>query len=421
MKFVHGTSVDLDGKKFELFDYVYDNDKQTSSLDNIGSGLDAEGAGIYTFVGDSEDNINNAKTYVKTKDSAYVYILNVDIEEEDLLNNRDIEEIGFEDWLVVVEDFMDRVRKSKGFDKNKFDEIVVGLEESWDQDQRFSAEQLNTIFKTAGLKIEFDEYQDQSEFNNFYDWQDSVEELYTMSEPFSIVQEAGGAESVLEYALNKSDTLWEGLKNVWEQFAVNVNGTKVDTYNKTFHSVVMDHLSDYQLTCAVVNDGRFAVIFDVDAIEIEKKIDLNKKVERVMSEKMQDQLTNLYNAGYERGHMDTIRDDYTHLSSAEKTKENKDKIIDGIDNFEELLDGLDGSKAENEEKLLYLFNIGYVSGHQDTVESCYRLIQENEKCSYHKDEVLELIDDLNIETKDVKVIIDKPTQSKTVEKKRKPS
>ena len=45
--------------------------------------------------------------------------------------------------------------------------------------------------------------------------------------------------------------------------------------------------------------------------------------------------------------------------------------------------------------LVYIYNVGYLSGHHGTVEGCFIDIHQSDMATYHEDEVEELLDDLN--------------------------
>lgn len=48
----------------------------------------------------------------------------------------------------------------------------------------------------------------------------------------------------------------------------------------------------------------------------------------------------------------------------------------------------------SKELLINLYNLGYHSGHHDTVEACYTDIFPQDMKTFHADEVIEIIEDL---------------------------
>ena len=49
--------------------------------------------------------------------------------------------------------------------------------------------------------------------------------------------------------------------------------------------------------------------------------------------------------------------------------------------------------SQNEE-LVYFYNLGYRSGHEDTVEACYTDILTEDMLNIHREEVNEIVDEL---------------------------
>lgn len=275
MIFIHGSPSEINGG-FKLFDYIYDTNTQKSNIPEINSGLDAEGIGIYAFIGDSQESIDSTAPYVNG--DGYIYHLTIESDYiEKPLNERGVDEISIEEWESVIRSFIKDVRFMEGYDEDTFLDVLNNLEEEWDDENKLTLDDLNKLFKTAGLKIELTEYQDQNEFDNFDDWRMAMEELYYSEEPFWQINESGGIENVLDYAINKSDNLWDVIKNIGEQFAVMNNGGIVKSYNRTFHRNVMNQLEHYNLNYAVSNNGKFAIIFDVDSISIQKVLKVKKE------------------------------------------------------------------------------------------------------------------------------------------------
>ena len=290
MNFVHGSKnlINLD-LGFILFDYNYCLIEEEANNKFINSGLDVEGIGIYCLNGYTEENISNSISYASN--DGYSYILSIDdFNEEDFLNYREPDEIPIERWIEAIESFIDDVRNQKGFNFDYFEDMLRNIESfqinsnKWSEKNKLDHNEINKILKSNGLSFVVDDELSQHSFNNFDDWIDAMRETFYMEEPFSNIFETDTIESLLEYSIDRSDNLWDTLKNVGESFATISRGNSFDCYNKTFHKRISHHLEDYKLKAGLANNDRFVVIFDVDSINIEKVID--HKLERTKKEQL---------------------------------------------------------------------------------------------------------------------------------------
>lgn len=284
MRFTTGTKQDLDKsefKDFDVFDYVIDHNGNPS-LKHIDNGNDGEGIGIYAFIGDSEEAITKAGCYT-SEESAFAYILDVDIEDSDLMNYREPDEIPIEDLSNAIQSFMNKLRNQKGFDKDIFDNIVNSIGEDF---SNYNYEEINEILKENDLSLEIDEYACPSEFEDFFDWEQQMQEQYEMNDPCSNVMEEGGPEAVAEYAVSKANNLWETIKYIGQNIAIHHTQKGTERYNKTFQQAIVTELSDYNLVASYVNNDKFAVIFNTDEIDIIEKIDLNQKLKQEKKSKL---------------------------------------------------------------------------------------------------------------------------------------
>jgi hypothetical protein len=278
MEFVHGSKqniLDNEDNSFKLFDYIIDHNNKPN-LDFIDNGLDAQGFGLYAFIGNNEKSIENASCYTD-KDSGFLYIFNVDVEESNLMNNRDADEISIDELVEAIDNFIFNIREDKGFNKETFDNVIEHFESNFDYID-FDHNDINLELAKRCLLIELDEYSSKSEYGNSYEWKEQIEEQYSMSDPCSNIEEEGGSYAVAEYCINKSDNLWETIKNLGFAIAVLNSPLGTASYNKTFQKSILESLGDkYDLTAAHVNDGNFAVIFDTDKIVLEDVVDLKKE------------------------------------------------------------------------------------------------------------------------------------------------
>jgi len=272
MIFVHGSKQNIVNSSFKVFDYKKDLEGNFSTPE-IDNGIDQEGIGLNAWIGKSEETLKNAELYT-SKDSAYIYVLKVDIEEEDLMHLRDADELSVEELVVAIDLFIERKRDLLCFSKEKIDNVMEYYSEKMGD---FSLEDINFAFKANGVEFQLDKYNDPKNFDDFDDWRYSVDELYDISEPCSQITQEGGSEAIAEYAINSSDNLWETISKIGDTIAVEVTGKGVETYNALFQSAILDTFPDSCLVAAYSKDGGFAIIFGTNEIEVVEKIDLNAK------------------------------------------------------------------------------------------------------------------------------------------------
>ena len=286
MQFIHGTTQgNIKENGFKLFDYCIDANG-VSSLPFIKSGADQEGPAIYAFHND-ENSIKNASIYASGNES-YAYIISINIEESQLMNNRDADEIGIDDLIDVVNCFIDKRRSQVNYSKDVIDDVINGFYDNFDD---INVDDVNNELESNGSDFRIEEDISPHQFDNYDDWFDEVDEAYQVNEPCSYIADEGGAYNIVSYAINKSDNLWGTIKSIWNSVAVNNTGVGMYSYNKTFQESMMDVLSNrYDLTCALVNNGSFAVIFDTNAIDIDKVIDLNANIKSKISKDLNSKL-----------------------------------------------------------------------------------------------------------------------------------
>jgi hypothetical protein len=272
MKFTHGSSREIDGNEFDVFDYIIDNNGKPS-LECIDNGNDGEGIGVYAFIGDSDESKKGASCYT-SKESAFLYIIDVDIEESDLMNYREPDELSVEDLSDAVEDFIKEFREKNDYDKKEYDIVINNCCSNF---ENITLLEVNNFLKNSGVKLELDEYADPNDFLNFEDWIEQVEEQYIMNDPCGHIYNEGGPESIVENAIDKADNLWETIKYIGHSVAVIMTQKGTERHNKSFQKAIINKFPDDKLVAAYVDDNNFAVIFDTDKIVLEEKININLK------------------------------------------------------------------------------------------------------------------------------------------------
>jgi hypothetical protein len=285
MKFAHGSSQNIldennETNSFELFDYVLDK-KGKISINEINNGVDGEGAGIYAMIGDSNEAINNAKNYSGDEEhDGYVYILNLNIEEHDLMNNREADEIPVDDWVDALECYVSNIQRIKYTPKDRYEQTLNVFLHKIENGEDVTIEDINLKLKKDLIEITLDEYCEPNEFDEPYEWLEVAMENYSNFDPCSYIEAEGGSRSIVENAIENSDNLQETLYNIWKTVAIRYSQDGIETYNKTFQESIIDTLHrEHDLTAGHVNDGNFAVIFDVSEITVDRVIDIKKEYE----------------------------------------------------------------------------------------------------------------------------------------------
>lgn len=281
MRLTHGSEHSTAAEQgFDLLDY-----KQKfwgEATGDVNNGKDAEGPGIYVFIDNEETGglkgaIENASIY--SGDKGVIYVLSVDVDEEDLLNNRSASEIDAEDWAKVIENFMSKQRAKAGYDVDEIYSAVQPVVDSIDSGESIAPKVLKDLEdRYEGLR--FDNVP-PNEYDDGYQWQDEVVDEYIINnDPVSHINDNGGSKGIAEYAVNSSDNQWETLKTVWNSIAISNTGAGIETFNKTFKDSTLEVLGDdYDLTAAKVVNDAFMVVFDTDEIQIKKVINENKDLE----------------------------------------------------------------------------------------------------------------------------------------------
>lgn len=279
MYFTTGTSNNIEESEqgcFDVFDYTIDNNNKMS-VDYIDNGNDAQGIGIYAFIGKSEEAVKGAAHYT-SEDSAYIYKLRVDLEEHELMNFREPDEIPVEELASAIEKFADKVREQKKWSREDFDSVLNDLEFEFETGD-LDLDLLNEKLKEKGLdiKVTDKEFYAPSNFSDFYDFKSELEDFYDINEPCGFIYDHGGYKTIAQHAIDISDNLWEVIKQIGQNVSIQHSNIGTEKFNKTFQETFCDELRDYRLIASYVNNDEFAIIFDVDEIEVVEKIVLAEK------------------------------------------------------------------------------------------------------------------------------------------------
>jgi hypothetical protein len=270
MDLSHGTSKIIENNEFELFDYIVDKNNNINN-DKINNGVDGEGAGIYAMIGNSNESINDAKLYSGQENEGYIYLLSIDIEESDLMHNREPNEIPEEDWIEGIEEFISELHRLHNYSFEKFERIIT-------QSEDLTIAQINSSLKKENLNVTLPSYLNPSEMN-FDSFTEEALEFYSIEDPCSYILEEG-INNIVENSIDKSDHLQETLYNIWQSCAITQSQNGIETYNKTFQESILKTLGrNHDLTASYVDNDNFAVIFDTSKIKVENIIDFKKELQ----------------------------------------------------------------------------------------------------------------------------------------------
>lgn len=282
MKAAHGTTRKI--TSFKLFDYKIDINTDTVDNENVSEGLDAYGPGVYLFNNLNDDDLlKNAQRYTSREEQSYVYIVDVDVEPENLLNNFDNEYFNQEDLVNMVELYMENEREKLGFDFNKINNVIDSVEDSFEHIREtkgtVSLDVINKNLEINNLKFRLNEYSNPNEFDDFHEWKDQVFDQYYLDEPCSKINDEGGPEALVNYCVHKADNAWEVINNLFLGIATHASGKYAYSNNETFQETVLRELSQYEIVGAQVEDC-ILVVFDTDKINITEEISIEPKRKR---------------------------------------------------------------------------------------------------------------------------------------------
>lgn len=280
-KLAHGTPTDhAVNEGFDLQDYKISQPGQGDG-DKIPSGLDAYGPGSYLWVADDSNGglkgtIDMAHGYAG--DSGKIVLATLDVDEDDLMNNREASEVEVEDWVRAIENYMEGQREQAGYRPDSLRELLIEFEEDF---TKASNKEYLKSFEKVFPGLDFDEV-DVDDYDDPYDWVEGVMEQYeTYADPVSHIHEEGGPQKIAEWSINRSDDLWGTVTSVFNTIAVTNIGVGYESNNKSFKESILEELNeDYGLTAAKVEQGAIMVVFDTDELNIYKVLDVNKEPEQ---------------------------------------------------------------------------------------------------------------------------------------------
>jgi hypothetical protein len=285
MKFIHGSPTDIrqtNNSKFRLFDYLTKVNGEPDG--HVNNGQDQFGPGIYAFPGEGnnyQNSIKGAACYTD-KESGFVYILSVDVEEPDFINAQPIDKIDESIWVDVIERFITKRRDQENCSLDDFHEAVDKIMTMVNDGDDVADDFVKETFKQFD-GMDFD-YLKLESADDIDEWESQVTEQYFLADPCSSIFDEGGPEAIVQYAMTASDNLWEVLKTIWNRTAVVNSGIGYNTYNDTFQKSVLEVFAENEITnfkVAKVNDeyedNYFFVIFDTDSIQIEKVINVTNQ------------------------------------------------------------------------------------------------------------------------------------------------
>lgn len=283
MKLLHGSSNDVEGD-FKLFDYVIKNDGNSTEA-FIDNGNDACGPGIYTLPGDSDNYVESLKSvacFTGEGDEGYIYVINIDVDDDMLMNNREANEIDSETWASVIERFIEKRHESVGYNAEKASDILNNLDIAGQLDDRgeVNIDAMNAALKgLSNFPINNIDPQDYSAGDGYQLVEDILDDYKTSNDPCFNIEHEGGPNAIADYAIDSASNLWETLCNIWNCCAINNVENGVESLNRTFQNSVFEVIKDeFNLTATQKEPNGIVVVFDTSEIEIEKVIKLNAEV-----------------------------------------------------------------------------------------------------------------------------------------------
>lgn len=269
MKLVHASSNKFD--KFDVFDYKKFHDN-TFSNSFINNGNDSSGCGNYFLEYKGDETVNDVSFF-----GNIIYFVDLDINEDELLHNHSTE-LYYEYESAIndaIEHFMSLVRNENSFSFENFEKFISFVKNNiFDSENTIDPIQLNSMLKNDFmLNFEIDEYSNPADFDSFYDWEVCIKEKFDQEEPFSFINDEGGVECVMQYALDSSDNMGEFIKNLYFQFGVDKRNGRYQyrSYNKTFTQAINKFLPDF--VAYKSTNSEILVVINQSKLKIESVFD----------------------------------------------------------------------------------------------------------------------------------------------------
>lgn len=280
--FAHGSTAtpeNMEDLKLQLFNYT-DGAKKTEKA--INNGLDSHGPGIYAFFHEvneatpfPEELRRNAEGYAcNPKGDGTLVVFSLDNEFYPA-NRMPVDAVPEEEWQDVVTSMISKLRALEGVNHDTALELHSELSSKWHDGEEPTKEEIETLSKVSGIDLSEFEYIETPD-----DLDAEFEGLMETYDPASRIMEEGGPPGVVDYAMAKSDNLWDVLKNIYFMVATENTGASIISHNRRFQESVKECLTDPQkVALSLVDDERFAVVFDTDAIVPEVMITNQMKVD----------------------------------------------------------------------------------------------------------------------------------------------
>lgn len=274
MKVVHGSPINISETEdgFKMLDYKFNRLDENCKAPE---GNDMFGPGIYTFVAEGslkKEAVDGAIGYAGK--SGFVHFCSVDIDEDRLLNNREPDEISEEQWVEIINEYIANKQRISGHDENKLREILYEFEDDINS-QTFDIDRFNErVSEIENFDLDMDDYED---YDNSDEWMEAILCDYEMCDPASHVYDEGGPLAIAQYAMRKSETLWDVITHVASSAAYKSDGTKGFTDNNLFwesFNAVMKKEGDY--VGALVFDNKFFVCFDTRELSLDKVVQVKE-------------------------------------------------------------------------------------------------------------------------------------------------
>lgn len=288
LHFIHGSTAVPEKPEafaFEFFNYTYDGNTKTADNPFIGSGLDAEGPGIYCFGADhqgrfSPAQVEGANCYANPLNGSVigfeVSMIDENGEPVTPANESSADTIEPEMWYEVIERLITKIHLTERFYPEFIDDAIDDLAEQWERHlggtQGSDDPDLLQAVKTLEGYVNNDFSVSEcspSDYDDLDKWKEEVKDTIALHDPASHIYDEGGVIAVVDYNMNRADNLWDVVKYLHDRCAVVKTGKGDRCYNRDFYQAVKDTLPDMTLVrCAAVNQGQFYVVFDVDAITV---------------------------------------------------------------------------------------------------------------------------------------------------------
>lgn len=270
--FAHGSTAtpdNLEDFKLQMFDYQADqNDRTKNTQKAINNGLDSHGPGIYSFYstpeageGFPQELINNAEGYANNDNGDGTVVCFSLKEDVTPANEYPADMIPEHEWEGVVESMIKYRREAVGVDHDEASELLSTLVSDWsDSGVHPSNQELEKLAALSG--VPFDELPD---LTDPYDFESELSEAMELNDPASKIFDEGGPAGVVQYAMDRSDNLWDVCKELYFLTAVEHTGKGTLSFNKSFENAVKANVEDMSLLrFALVDEGKFAVVFDTE-------------------------------------------------------------------------------------------------------------------------------------------------------------